>query len=109
MFFSKFTYCAVTKMFENYAALHVFNLDQAAACKICLACKTCSAMIPATEKVFINSFLAFKSLKTLFQYSVKITDEEFENFKKTFIMYDKVLHVECKLLMLRCCRISISW
>jgi len=29
-------------------------------------------MIPATEK-----------------YSVKITDEEFENFKKTFIMYDK--------------------
>jgi len=45
---------------------------KAAACKICLACKTCSAMIPATEK-----------------YSVKITDEEFENYKKTFIMYDK--------------------
>ena len=56
-------------------------------------------MIPATEKVFINNFLAFKSLKTLFQYSVKITDEEFENFKKTFIMYDKVLenvNCECK-------------
>ena len=68
-------------------------------------------MIPATEKVLISYFLTFKSVEnaTLFQYSVKITDEEFENFKKTFIMYDKVLHVECKLLMLRCCRISISW
>ena len=27
---------------------------QASACKICLACKTCSAMIPATEKVSIT-------------------------------------------------------
>ena len=31
-----------------------FQPFQAAACKICLACKTCSAMIPATEKVFMN-------------------------------------------------------
>ena len=57
-------------------------------------------MIPATEKVFIiNNFLTFKSVEnaTLFQYSVKITDEEFENFKKTFIMYDKVLkNVNCE-------------
>ena len=56
-------------------------------------------MIPATEKVLIiNNFLTFKSVEnaTLFQYSVKITDEEFENFKKTFIMYDKV---ECKDVM----------
>ena len=55
-------------------------------------------MIPATEKVFISYFFTFKSVEnaTLFQYSVKITDEEFENFKKTFIMYDKV---ECKDVM----------
>ena len=33
---------------------------------------------------------------------MKITDEEFENFKKTFIMYDKVLENEngkCKDVM----------
>ena len=39
-------------------------LTQAAACKICLACKTCSAMIPATEKVF------WFSLKSLFIVAV---------------------------------------
>ena len=37
-----------------------------------MACKVCSAMIPPTEK-----------------YSVKITDEEFEGYKNTFIMFDK--------------------
>jgi len=42
------------------------------ACKQCLGCKTCSAAIPLTSK-----------------FSVKVTDAELDQFKETFMMFDK--------------------
>ena len=43
------------------------------ACQRCLNCKTCSALMSPAEK-----------------YSIKISDEELDFFKETFMMFDKV-------------------
>ena len=45
---------------------------QNSACKLCLACKTCSAQLAPGQK-----------------YSVKLTDAELDSFKETFMMFDK--------------------
>ena len=42
------------------------------ACQRCLNCKTCSALMSPAEK-----------------YSIKISDEELDFFKETFMMFDK--------------------
>merc|ERR1712083_961558 len=42
------------------------------ACKQCLSCKSCSAAMPLTSK-----------------FSVKVTDAELDQFKETFMMFDK--------------------
>ena len=41
---------------------------------MCLGCKTCSAQMSPGDK-----------------YSVKISDEQMESFKQTFMMFDKVI------------------
>ena len=46
---------------------------QSSACKMCLACKTCSAQMAPGQK-----------------YSVKLTDAELDSYKETFMMFDKV-------------------
>jgi hypothetical protein len=40
---------------------------------MCLGCKTCSAMMSPGDK-----------------YSVKVTDEQMNGYKETFMMFDKV-------------------
>ena len=45
---------------------------QTTACKRCLDCKTCSAQMSAGDK-----------------YSVKVSDQQIEEYKETFLMFDK--------------------
>ena len=45
---------------------------QTTACKRCLDCKTCSAQMSAGDK-----------------YSVKVSDQQIQEYKETFLMFDK--------------------